>query len=92
VLAGMGGLSINEAMAHSLPVICSVADGTEKHLVFDGENGYYFKDNDLESLAAAIDKMFSSNSVEMGARSKEIIEQKINLPFVSSQFISAFKS
>lgn len=92
VLAGMGGLSINEAMAHSLPIICSVADGTEKHLVFDGENGYYFKDNNLESIVSAIDKMFSSDTVEMGARSKAIIEEKINLPFVSSQFITALRS
>jgi len=92
VLAGMGGLSINEAMAHSLPIICSVADGTERHLVFENENGYYFMDNNLESLVSAIDKMFTSNTVEMGARSKAIIEQKINLPFVSSQFIDAFRS
>ena len=92
VLAGMGGLSINEAMAHGLPIICSVADGTEKHLVFEGENGYFFRDNNLESLVDAIDKMFSSDSVEMGARSKAIIEQKINLPFVSSKFIEALRS
>ena len=42
VLAGMGGLSINEAMCYSLPIICSVCDGTEKDLVVDGENGFYF--------------------------------------------------
>ncbi len=92
VLAGMGGLSINEAMAHSLPIICSVADGTEKHLVFEDKNGFYFKDSNLESLVDAIDKMFTSDTIEMGARSKAIIEQKINLPFVSSQFIGALRS
>jgi hypothetical protein len=36
--------------------------------------------------------MFTSNTVEMGARSRAIIEQKINLPFVSSAFIDAFRS
>ncbi|ETK12582.1 hypothetical protein T235_08430 [Tannerella sp. oral taxon BU063 isolate Cell 8/11] len=42
VLAGMGGLSINDAMCFSLPIICSVCDGTEKDLVFEGENGFFF--------------------------------------------------
>lgn len=91
ILAGMGGLSINEAMAHSLPIICSVADGTEKHLVFEGENGLYFKDSDLESLVFTIEKMFNANTKEMGEKSLNIIQQRINLPFVSSQFLKAFK-
>ena len=38
-LAGMGGLSINDAMTFGLPVICSVCDGTERDLVIDGESG-----------------------------------------------------
>ena len=37
-LAGMGGLSINDAMTFGLPVICSVCDGTERDLVIDSEN------------------------------------------------------
>ena len=36
ILAGMGGLSINDAMTFSLPVICSVCDGTEWDLVYNG--------------------------------------------------------
>ena len=35
VLAGMGGLSINDAMCFGLPIVCSVGDGTEKVLVRD---------------------------------------------------------
>ena len=34
VLAGMGGLSINDAMTYGMPVLCSVCDGTERDLVF----------------------------------------------------------
>ena len=44
VLAGMGGLSINEAMCYSLPIVCSVCDGTEKHLVYENKNGHFFRD------------------------------------------------
>ncbi len=32
ILAGIGGLSINEAMVFGKPVICSVCDGTEKKI------------------------------------------------------------
>ena len=55
VLAGMGGLSINEAMCYSLPVICSVCDGTEKDLIQDGVNGYYFESGNADSLAKSIE-------------------------------------
>lgn len=92
VLAGMGGLSINEAMAHGLPVICSVADGTEKHLVFEGVNGFYFRDNDLESLVATIDRMFRADSGKMGAESQEIIRNRINIETVSALYIKALKN
>ncbi len=92
ILAGMGGLSINEAMAHGLPVICSVADGTEKHLVFEGENGYYFEDNNLDSLVKVIEKMFQSDTEAMGQKSKEIIRDSINIDKVSGNYIRALKS
>ncbi len=91
ILAGMGGLSINEAMAHSLPVICAIADGTEKHLVFEGENGYYFEDGNLESLVAVIEKTLTSDTQKMGEKSLAIIQDKINIGLVSNQFIKALK-
>lgn len=43
VLAGMGGLSINDAMTYGLPVVCSVCDSTERDLVTDGVNGLFFR-------------------------------------------------
>lgn len=43
VLAGMGGLSINDAMTYGMPVLCSVCDGTERDLVIDGKNGFFSK-------------------------------------------------
>jgi len=89
VLAGMGGLSINEAMAHGLPVICSIADGTEQHLVKEGVNGFYFKDNDLSSLIDAIDQLFSANHQQLGAEALNTIKNKINIQTVSANYIEA---
>ncbi len=94
VLAGMGGLSINEAMCYSLPIICSVCDGTEKDLVVDGENGFYFLDGDAHSLKEQIKKVLSNPQLahELGNKSFEIIQSKINLETVSTRYVEAFKT
>jgi glycosyltransferase involved in cell wall biosynthesis len=60
VLPGDGGLAINEAMAHGLPVVCSTADGTEKDLVIDGHTGRFFKRGDAGELAARLAALLSS--------------------------------
>ena len=93
VLAGMGGLSINEAMCFSKPVICSVADGTEKRLVREGYNGHYFESGSLDSLQAVIEKLFSDPEMiaQMGQRSREIIEKEINIHTVLGNYMEAFK-
>jgi len=93
VLAGMGGLSINEAMCFSKPVVCSVADGTEKRLVREGYNGHYFESGSLESLRNVIEKLFEhpENIALMGQRSREIIEKEINIHTVLGNYMEAFR-
>jgi glycosyltransferase involved in cell wall biosynthesis len=92
VLAGMGGLSINEAMAFGKPVICSVCDGTEKSLVFDGYNGLYFQAGNVESLIEKIDLLFSDPALvsQMGENSENIIREKVNLDTVAQKMFNAF--
>jgi len=60
VLPGDGGLAINEAMAHGLPVICSTADGTEKDLVIEGRTGHFFKRGDAGELSSRLVTLLSS--------------------------------
>lgn len=92
VLAGMGGLSINESMAWGLPVVCSVCDGTEKHLVIDNYNGKFFKDGDLVDLSDKIDFVLSDveRAKQMGRNSEELIENKINVHTVIKGYLEAF--
>lgn len=92
VLAGMGGLSINDAMGYSLPVICSVCDGTEKDLIKEGVNGHFFKEGDVNDLAEKIISVLSNPSKckQMGKESYLIIRDKINLETVSQRYIDAF--
>ncbi|MDR2383200.1 MAG: glycosyltransferase family 4 protein [Prevotellaceae bacterium] len=93
VLAGMGGLSINDAMCFSLPVICSVCDGTEKDLITDGVNGCFFKEGDVDSLTDKIDKILSDKErcKQMGEESYRVIKEKINLDTVAQRYMDAFK-
>jgi glycosyltransferase involved in cell wall biosynthesis len=91
ILAGMGGLSINEAMCFGLPVICSVADGTEKILVREGKNGHFFENGNLESLVFIIDKMLANlpKIEQMGIASENIIINEININTVLAKYIEA---
>lgn len=92
VLAGMGGLSINETMCYKKPIVCSVADGTEKKLVREDVNGYYFENNSSESLISTISKLFENPEkiLQMGLLSKKIIQEEINIHTVLGMYLKAF--
>jgi glycosyltransferase involved in cell wall biosynthesis len=92
ILAGMGGLSINDAMAFGLPVICAVADGTEKKLVRENCNGYYFENGDTKSLIYVIDKMLGDlpKTEQMGIESTRIIKEEINIHLLLDTFKKSF--
>jgi len=93
VLAGMGGLSINDAMCFGLPIVCSVCDGTEEFLVREGENGRYFRDGDMEDLAEKITWFFENSKEvgEMGKVSERIIRDEVNVHTVINGHKDAFK-
>ena len=63
-----------EAMAHSLPVICSDANGT-KCYVRPGENGFIVRTGDAGDLERHLEAIVSDRDrlVEMGARSYELV-------------------
>jgi glycosyltransferase involved in cell wall biosynthesis len=92
VLAGMGGISINDAMCFGLPILCSVCDGTEKFLVREGENGRYFKEGDMEDLSKKIIWFFDNLKLmsKMGSRSENIIRHEVNIHTVIQGYKDAF--
>jgi glycosyltransferase involved in cell wall biosynthesis len=92
VLAGMGGLSINEVMAYGKPVICSRCDGTERDLVTDGFNGYFFREGDAEDLASKIELLLNDpvKADLMGKNALKVIGEKINLQTVTGRFMDCF--
>ena len=66
-----------EAMAFSLPVICSDTNGTACY-VEDGKNGYRFKDNNSADLKAKIEEIVSDETKlrRMGKASYCMVEEK----------------
>lgn len=92
VLAGMGGLSINEAMCFDKPVIVSECDGTEKKLVREGYNGLYFEDGNAEDLYKKLEKLLADTDLvqKMGKHSGEIIKKEVNIHTVIDGYVRAF--
>lgn len=78
LLPGTGGLGINEAMAHSLPIISGFADGSADDLVVDGENGYRLREGTAEELADRIERVIDdpAEAGRMGRVSREWITGK----------------
>jgi len=67
-------LSLMEAMASGLPVVCSKIRGNVD-LIEEGQGGYLIDDNDLEQYKLSIHKLFTNQSL----REKNGILNKINV-------------
>lgn len=78
LLPGTGGLGINEAMAHSLPIISGFADGSADDLVVDGENGYRLREGTPAELADRMRRVLDDplGAERMGKVSREWITGK----------------
>lgn len=93
VLPGTGGLAVQQAMAHALPVIVAQGDGTQGDLVRD-ENGWLVPNDDWLALHAALAEALSdvARLRRMGAASYRIVSQEINLEKMVEVFVHAFQS
>ena len=92
VLAGVGGLSINEAMCYGKPIICSICDGTEKKLVRENFNGFFFKNDNEEDLYQKIKYLLENPDLieKMGYNSLQLIQKEINVNTVINGYQKAF--
>ncbi len=91
VLPGLGGLSIHHAMVHGLPVIAASADGTERDLIEEGVNGFILKTDGVEELTEKMEIFMNdrSLSVAFGKKSREIVDNRINIAKKVNTFVSA---
>lgn len=80
VLPGTGGLAINEAMAHRLPVISGYADGSADDLVLDGETGYRMAEQSPSALAVSMLQFLAdpARAMAMGINGEQRIRGKLS--------------
>jgi len=88
VLPGTGGLAVQQAMTHALPVIVAQGDGTQEDLVTN-ENGWLIPANDINALANSLQEALSDPKRlrEMGVKSYDMVYNKINLEQMVEVFI-----
>ena len=93
VLPGTGGLAVQEAMSHGLPVIVAKGDGTQDDLVRPG-NGWQIPPGNYEALVGAMWEALSDvdRLRKMGQESYRIVSQEINLEKMVESFVGALNS
>lgn len=93
VLPGTGGLAIQQAMAHTLPVIVGEADGTQSELV-RSENGWTLPDPSAQTLTRVIRDALSDlpRLRRMGLASYRIVSEEVNLESMVETFVQALRT
>jgi glycosyltransferase involved in cell wall biosynthesis len=88
VLPGTGGLAVQEAMSHALPVIVAKGDGTQDDLVRPG-NGWQIPGDDLESLREILEMALTDapRLRKMGSESYRIVSEEVNLEKMVEVFL-----
>jgi glycosyltransferase involved in cell wall biosynthesis len=93
VLPGTGGLAVQQAMTHGLPVIVAKGDGTQDDLVRDG-NGWQIPPGDQDAFTDTLRAALSdvARLRKMGTESYRIVSEEINLEKMVESFIVALNS
>lgn len=90
VLPGTGGLAVQQAMAHALPVIVAEGDGSQEGLVTPA-NGRQLPPGDEEALRGGLADLLSDAARlrKMGTESFHLVQVKFNLEEMVTRFIEA---
>jgi glycosyltransferase involved in cell wall biosynthesis len=93
VLPGTGGLAVQEAMAHGLPVIVARGDGTQDDLVRPA-NGWQITPDDYDELARTLRMALgdADRLRTMGEESFRIVSEEINLEQMLHGFLVALET
>jgi glycosyltransferase involved in cell wall biosynthesis len=93
VLPGTGGLAVQQAMAHGLPVVVAEADGTQADLVRPA-NGWCIGPGEAAELAATLAEALGDPARlrRMGKASYAVVAEEINLERMVAVFIQALEA
>jgi glycosyltransferase involved in cell wall biosynthesis len=89
VLPGTGGLAVQEAMSHGLPVIVAQGDGTQDDLVRK-ENGWQIPPDNFDALISTMKDALSdvARLRRMGEESYRVVKEEINIEKMVDVFVS----
>lgn len=90
ILPGLGGLSINQAMAYGLPVLCTHADGAEEDVVRNDETGYIYKD--IDDAIRYIHSKTEEDWKRMGKNASELMFGDFSLEKECERFIEGINT
>ena len=90
ILPGLGGLSINQAMAYGLPVLCTHADGAEGDVVRKDETGYIY--SDINDLVNYINSKTDDDWKEMGKNAAELMFGEFSIEKECERFIEGINT
>jgi glycosyltransferase involved in cell wall biosynthesis len=88
VLPGTGGLAVQQAMAHALPVVVGRGDGSQDDLVRP-ENGWQIPPDDLESLKEVLRLALSDPARlrRMGEEAYRVVAEEVNIEEMVRVFV-----
>ena len=92
VLPGTGGLAVQQAMAHALPVVVGAADGTQGELVRP-ENGWLLMESSPEVLVETLRSALADipRLRRMGRASYRIVAEEVNVEAMVEAFTRAVR-
>ncbi|NPV55764.1 MAG: glycosyltransferase family 4 protein [Anaerolineae bacterium] len=90
VLPGTGGLALQQAMAHGLPVIAAEGDGTQQDLVTP-DTGWLVEPGNLASLNSALkDALTHPERLDsFGRAAWQLVKDEVNLDIMVDRFVEA---
>lgn len=93
VLPGTGGLAVQQAMAHGLPVIVAEGDGTQNDLA-TSKNGWLVPPGDIQALIEALREALSDSArlQTMGQESHRLASERFNIETMASVFVQALNT
>ena len=93
VLPGTGGLAVQQAMSHALPVVVARGDGTQDDLVRPA-NGWQIPPEDPAALLSALREALSDipRLRWMGLESYRIVAEEINIGTMVEAFVDALNT
>jgi len=93
VLPGTGGLAVQQAMAHGLPVIAAEGDGTQNDLVAP-DNGWLVPPGDLSALGEALQLALADpmGLRQRGMASYRRVVERFNIDAMAQVFVDALRA